>query len=223
MVMKIAHRGGFAFAPENSMQAFKNALKKNIDGIEFDIHLTKDKRIIVMHDNNVKRTTDGYGLIKDLTFEQIKLFHQKNNENIPTLQDVLNIIEHKCICKIDVKSEGMEKQLIEIIKKYKIENRVIITSKILNILKKIKDIDKNIKTEMQVWMPWNSDEMIDNAKKINADIIAPNYLMCTKETVEKAHKNNLKVHVWTVNKQKDIEKMKKIGVDGIISDFPNRI
>ena len=72
-----------------------------IDGVEFDVHLTKDKQIIVMHDDNVQRTTDGYGLIKDLTLKQIRLFHQKkNSEPVPTLHDVLDILNKKCICKI---------------------------------------------------------------------------------------------------------------------------
>lgn len=67
MTLRFAHRGASAYAPENSIQAFKKALTLKIDGVEFDVHLTKDKQIIVMHDDNVQRTTDGYGLIKDLT------------------------------------------------------------------------------------------------------------------------------------------------------------
>lgn len=117
----------------------------------------------------------------------------------------------------------MEKQLIDIIKQYDIEDAAIVTSKFLDIVKKIKKLDPKIKTEMQVWKPWNADEMIENAKKIKADIIAPNYLMCTKELVEKAHKNGLKVQVWTVDKKKDIDKMKTLEVDGIVSDFPDKI
>ncbi|RLE47991.1 hypothetical protein DRJ25_00970 [Candidatus Woesearchaeota archaeon] len=224
MVLKIAHRGASAYAQENSMQAFEKALEMNVDGVEFDVHLTKDKQIIVMHDDNVQRTTNGFGLIKDLTLEQIRMFHQKqNSEPVPTLQEVLSLLDNKCICKIDVKTEGIEERLINIIKKYKIEDSVIVTSKSLNIIKKIKELDPKITTEMQVWKPWNAEEMIQHAKEVKADIIAPNYLMCTKELVEKAHKDNLKVHVWTVNKIEEIEKMKIIGVDGIVSDIPDKI
>ena len=223
MVLKFAHRGASVFAPENSMQAFKKALELNVDGVEFDVHLTKDKQIIVMHDDNVQRTTNGYGLIKDLTLEKIRLFHQKNREPVPTLRDVLDLLNNKCTCKIDVKSEGIEEPLIKIIKEYKIEDSVIITSKFLDMVEKIKKLDPKITTEMQVWEPWNEDEMIQHAKEIKADIIAPNYLMCTKKLVEKAHDNGLKVHVWTVNEKKDRDKMKAIGVDGIVSDCPDKI
>ncbi len=223
MVLKIAHRGGSKYAPENSLEAFKDAIKSKVDGVELDVHLTKDGKVIVMHDENVKRTTDGYGLIKDLTMKQIRMFHRPNGEPVPTLQDVIDIIKGKCFCIIEIKDEGMEKKVIAIIKKNKIAKTTIISSKLPDILRKVKKIAPKIKTDIIIEKPLKPDEIIKEAEKTNAKIIASPDLLTTKELVEKAHKKGLKIYVWTVNKKKNIEKFKAMRVDGIMTDYPDTI
>jgi len=97
MVLKIAHRGASNYAPENTIEAFKKAIRLGVDVVEFDVHRTKDNKIIVMHDNKVEKTTNGVGLIKNLSFKEIRKFHEPNGELIPTLQEVLDILKNKCI------------------------------------------------------------------------------------------------------------------------------
>lgn len=118
MVLGIAHRGASGYAPENTIEAFKKAIKLGADIVEFDIHYTKDNKIVVIHDDNVKRTTNGDGLVRNLLFKEIRKFHTPNNELIPTLEEVLDILKNKCICKVDIKGELMEEKVCKIIKDY---------------------------------------------------------------------------------------------------------
>jgi len=225
MVLKIAHRGASNYAPENTIEAFKKAIRLGVDVVEFDVHRTKDNKIIVMHDNKVEKTTNGVGLIKNLSFKEIRKFHEPNGELIPTLQEVLDILKNKCICKIDIKDNLMEEKIARIIKKNHLENSVIITSKIFSTLKKIKQNLPKIKIErggFKEKIP--VEKIIKKAKSVKADIIGPHYSIITKKLIEEAHKNGIEIHAWvTVDNKKTIEKMKKLGVDGITSDWPDKI
>ena len=119
----IAHRGIHNEAiPENSMKAFSLALKKNIP-IEFDVHILKDKNIVVFHDDNLKRMTNKDKFIKECTYEEIKDLKLKNtNEKIPLLKDVLKLVDGKVLLdielKMDVTDHSLEDGLIEILKDY---------------------------------------------------------------------------------------------------------
>lgn len=226
MVLKIAHRGVSNYTLENTLEAFKKALSLKVEVVEFDVHRTKDGELIIMHDHNVDRTTDGVGLIHNFSFKQIRKLHRPNGELVLTLQEVLDVLKNKCICKIDIKDRGIIENVIKLVKKNKMESSVIITCEILSILKKIKKLSPNIKLEAGGFgysKKTSIKKIIEKAKSVKADIISPHYTIATKELVNEAHKNGLKVHVWTVDRKNIIEKMKKIGVDGITTNFPDKI
>ena len=125
MILKIAHRGASCYAPGNTLEAFKKALKLKVDVVEFDVHHTKDGKLIVMHDDNVNRTTDGVGPIHKFSLKQIRKLHKPNGEPVPTLQEVLDVLKNKCICKIDIKDKRTVDKVIKLIKVTKlIEPRV---------------------------------------------------------------------------------------------------
>ena len=226
MVLKIAHKGASRYAPANTIEAFMKALELKVDVVEFDVRHTKDGKLIVMHDDTVNKTTEGIGPIHRLSLKQIRKLHKPNGEPVPTLQEFLGVLKNKCICKIDIKDKGTVDKVIKLIKKNNMVRSVIITCKALPILKKIKKLSPNIKIEAGGFgylklIPIK--RIIEKAKSAKADIISPHYTITTKKLVDEAHKNGLKVHVWTVNKKSMIEKMKKIGVDGITTDFPEKI
>ncbi|MBU4501284.1 MAG: glycerophosphodiester phosphodiesterase family protein, partial [Nanoarchaeota archaeon] len=117
MVLKIAHRGFSAIAPENSLEAFRNVVKLKVDMVEFDIHKTKDNHIVVIHDDNVERTTNGKGNINDLTLGEIRNLHIKNGEPIPTLEEVIAVLKNHCGMNIEIKDEALSIPVVNIIKK----------------------------------------------------------------------------------------------------------
>lgn len=223
MVLRIAHRGASGYAPENSLEAFKRALELNASIVEFDVHSTRDDEIVVMHDKDIMRTTDGRGLIKEFSLKEIKKFTLSNGEPIPTSREVFHVLKGKCICKIHIKSKFIEDKIIEMVKENNMENSVIITSRILSVLRNIKKNHPRIKVEALFNKRFFANGVINKTKKAAADIVAPHYSITTRKLVEEAHKNGLEVHVWTVNNRRMIERLKRIGVDGISSDYPDRI
>jgi len=177
-----------------------------------------------MHDHNVKRTTDHKGSIHKITLKEIKTFHEPNGESVPTLQEVIDILKGHCILKIDIKDKNIAEKVLNAIRKNKIEDSVIITSQLFSVLKKIRKLNPKIKIEAGGFtekMP--IEKMIKITKSIKAEIISPHYSITTKRLVEESHKNGLEVHVWTVDDPKMIDKMKRLGVDGITSNYADRI
>lgn len=221
-MLKIAHRGAITMAPGNTIESFKAALKLKADVVEFDVHKTKDKHIIVMHDHNVKTTTECFGLIKNMTLKQIRRCHKPNGENVPTLQEVLSLLKNKCISKIDIKDPWMSKKVLSIVKANKMLNNVIITSEIPLVLKNIRKIAPSIKLEMG-GLNGTAEQIIAKAKKYEANIISPHYKRLTKKLVTEAHRNGLSVNVWTINTKNAIRKAKKLGVDSITTNYLERI
>jgi len=224
MILKIAHRGASECTSENSIEAFKKAIKLKADAVEFDIHQTKDGKMVVMHDFDVDRTTDGSGLIKNLTFKEIRKLHLPNGELVPTPQEVLDVVKNKCICKIHIKDRFIDEKLAKIIKRNRIENSVIITSNNFSVLKKIRQLFPKIKIERGGFREKVSiKKIIRKAKRAKANIVGVHCLIATKKLVQELHENGLEVHTWPVNDKKSIEKMEKIGVDGITTKCPDKI
>lgn len=232
MVLRVAHRGLYSKSPENSIEAFKKIAKSKIDMVEFDVHETKDGKLIVMHDETLNRTTDGKGRIKDLTLDEIRKFHEPNGEPVPTIEEVIKILKDKCGINIEVKDKQLANKIIQIIKKEKIGEKIIISSVYSDIIKTIKEKKPGIKTAWLVtetrWklvilyplrflLPYI---LVRMAKKMKADAIGLQYRLVTDKLVKVLHQNGLSIGVWTVNNEKDIKKMKLLGVDAIISDKP---
>src|SRR4030066_1210555 len=114
-MLRIGHRGARAYEPENTLRSFRKALEIGVDAIEFDVRKTRDNHLIVIHDADVKRTTNGKGLVADLTLKQIKELSTEKNEKIPTLEETLNFIDAKTKMLIELKETGYEQQILELI------------------------------------------------------------------------------------------------------------
>jgi glycerophosphoryl diester phosphodiesterase len=223
MVLRVAHRGASAYALENTLEAFEKAIELKADMIEFDVHLTKDKEVVIMHDKSLDKTTNGKGLIKNLTLKQIRKFHEKNNEKIPILQDALDVIKGRCSCIIELKDSKAADKVAKTVKENNLEKNAMILSPDVKTLKKIKESFPELNTWLLVIKREPIDNILSKAKSVNVHSISAPYNHITKEIVDLIHKNKLKANVWTVNTKNDIEMMKKLNVDSITSDYPDRI
>lgn len=223
-MIKIAHRGASGHTLENTSKSFKKALSLDTDGVEFDVRFTKDKKIVLIHDKDLKRVTNHSGLVGSLTLKQIKKIKQKNGDRILSLEEALKILNNKCIYKIDLKEEGMEEKIIKFIKKRHLEKRVIIATECFSTARKIKKISPDIKLELGgITKRIKAKRIVRKAKNVKADIISPHYSLITKKLVGEAHKNGLLVDAWVVNKKTEIAKMKRLGVDAITTDYPDKL
>ncbi len=222
-MLKIARRGASGYAPENTTEAFINSTKLDCDVVEFDLHMTRDGHIVVMHDHTVQRTTDGIGRIDNLMLHEIKSFNELNGESIPTLQGVIDILKNKKKMMLDIKDQAAELRILEIIEDNNIEDNVIIDSDDPDIILNIKSINPRLHVYLGGANATNYESVIKQAEIIGAEMIKTHNLIATKELIRMAHQHHVGVYVWGAEKNAEIRDMILIGVDAIVCNFPDRI
>lgn len=230
-MINFAHRGDSINYPENTLLAFKEAIKAGASGIELDVHKTKDNKLVVIHDEDIERTFLGKGLVKNFTLEELKafkcrrvLFRDNPECHIPTLEEVLDIVKKSnIILNIELKTdeihyEGIEEDVINLIKKYALNNNVLLSSFNLDLIRICKEIDSNIKTGLLYYK--TIENIIEIAKALKADAIHPYLELVNEELIREAHKYNLELNIYTVNDPKYMRMFRNAGVDGLFTDDP---
>lgn len=228
----IAHRGASGYAPENTISAFKRAIEMGADMIELDIHQTKDGEIVVLHDKNLSRVARVNKLVEEMTLQEIKKLDvgswfspEYAGERIPTLEEVISFVKGKVGLNIEIKKgrklyKGIEEKLVKILEEYDLKEPVIISSFHTSYLKRIKELNPYVAVGkllvFSVFMPW--ENLI---RDVNA--IHPHWSMVNSYLVRAAHKDHLRVNVWTVNNIGIAYRLIKMGVDGLITNYPERI
>lgn len=231
-----AHRGCSFTAPENTIASLSESLKLDIDGSEIDVRSTKDGIIVLMHDETVDRVTDGTGKVKDLDFSYLRELDAgswKNvkyaGEKIPTLIEALDI------CKdsnqdtlIDIKDRGISKQVIDIVKTKSMQDKVILITSSLDVIKQIKEIDPKIRCG---WICENFPRYLfsKNAKmkwihkqvrKHNIELLDLKYTFLSEKVISQFHEKGVEVWAWTVNEQEIMEALMNWDIDAITTDRP---
>ncbi|WJS96108.1 glycerophosphodiester phosphodiesterase [Flavobacterium johnsoniae] len=225
-MLKIAHRGAKAYEPENTLQAFQKALDLNSDGIELDVHLSSDEHIIVIHDETIDRTTNSKGLVNDFTLAELKSFLINGKYQIPTLNEVFDLVDKRCLINIELKGLGTPSKVISLIEEYISEkgwryDNFIISSFDWNMLEETSNL--NPKIAIGVLTEENIDTALAFAEKIKAKAIHPDFQLLNTENVREIQEKGFLVFPWTVNTEEDIQKVKSYNVNGIISDNPDKI
>lgn len=224
-VLKIGHRGAKGHLAENTIDSIKKALELGVDGIEIDVHRCATGQLVVFHDYTVDRMTNGTGEVSKLTLNQLKQLEVKGHNQIPTLSEVLTFVNNKCLLNIELKGHDTAKEASRLIdffvekKGWEYKN-IIVSSFQKELLETV--FNTNSKIPLGVIVDSNLDQAVEFAKSIKAVSIHPDYTMLTHEMVEEL-KKDFKVFTYTVNNLKPIKRIKSYEVDGIISDFPNRL
>lgn len=233
-ILNIAHRGFSKKFPENTLIAFQEALNLGVDMIELDVHLSKDRQVVVHHDDELGRTNDGQGRLKDYTLRELKSldagswFDQKfSGETIPLLEEVLALVTNQTRLNIEIKAaayeeeepaDGIEQQVAALVQKKGIIETTIVSSFQANCLRRM----NRLPAAPQV-------ALLDYGKGRNLDLIAEIrpfsyhtfYRRLTVEEVDQVHQAGLPLYVFTVNTLEDMETMIQMGVDGIITNSPD--
>ncbi|WP_343613377.1 glycerophosphodiester phosphodiesterase family protein [Flavobacterium sp.] len=225
-MLKIAHRGAKAYEPENTLQAFQKALDLHSDGIELDVHLTADGHIIVIHDETIDRTTNGKGLVNTFSLSELKSFLIDEKYQIPTLNEVFDLVDKKCMINIELKGLGTAPKVVRLIEEYISEkkwnyNNFIISSFEWNMLQETSSLNPNI--PIGILTEENIETALAFAESIKAKAINPDFQLLNKENVQQIQEKGFLVFPWTVNSDEDIQKVKSYKVNGIISDNPDKI
>ena len=227
-VLRIGHRGSKGYIAENTLESINHAILLGVDGIEIDIFKCLSGELVLSHENNLKRLTGRSGQLEKLTLDELKKFLVVGKYKIPTLIDVLTRIENPLFVNIELKGFNTAQATSKIIAdiststSWSLEN-FIVSSFNWNELELFRSIDKNTPVGVLVNKSMSVNEAIEFGKKINAQAIHPNFKILDDKAVKKIKNNGFKIYSWTVNNRDDINLMKKLKVDGIISDFPDRI
>ena len=216
MFLKVGHRGARAYEIENTLESFQKAIELGVNAIELDVQKSKDGKLIIIHDDNLKKVFSKDVFVNQATLKELK---QSTENKIPTLEEALKTIGRKVEkILIELKEVGYEKKVLEIVKKEKLKDRVIIISFHEQALSNVRKLDKEIETGL-IYSKYKNP--VDAALKLNAQYLIPLYRFTHTRDVEKAHKNNLKVIVWTINTKQEVKEYIAKGVDGIATDKPD--
>ena len=225
-LLTIGHRGAMGHETENTLASIQKALDLNVDMIEIDVFKITSGEIVVFHDEKIDRLTNGSGNIESLDLEALKNLTVEGNHKIPLLSEVLDVINHKVPLNIELKGPGTSEGVIHIINNY-IENEgwtlddFLISSFNWEELKNMRRINMDI--EIAVLTEENPLEAINIANDLNAIAITPNYLSLTKKNVSEIKSRGFKIFTWTVNDKEQISNMRELGVDGVFTNYPERV
>ena len=227
-VLRIGHRGSKGYVAENTLESINHAILLGVDGIEIDIFKCLSGELVLSHENSLKRLTGKSGQLEKLTLDDLKEFLVFGKYKIPTLINVLTEIRKPLFVNIELKGLNTAQATSKIIADISISTswrleHFIVSSFNWDELEQFRSIDKNTPVGVLVSKSMSINEAIEFGKKINAQAIHPNFKLLNDKAVKKIKNNGFKIYTWTVNNEDDINFMKKLKVDGIISDYPDRI
>lgn len=228
----IAHRGASGTAPENTMAAFRRAVELGASFIETDLHLTRDARLVAIHDATVDRTTNGHGLVKEHTLAELRKLDAGSwfdpkfaGEHIPTLEEIIAFArEADVVFYLEVKSEdnwGVEHSLVGALRQAQEVARAAILSFDLSALANVRRREPTLISGFLFDKP--SENPVDDAARVGVRQIAPHHKLLNKELVDSAHRAYIQVVTWTVNEPEEIRAALATGVNGLMTDYPDRL
>jgi glycerophosphoryl diester phosphodiesterase len=245
----VAHRGGAALAPENTLAAFQNALTFGVDAVEMDVHLTRDGEVVVFHDNMLDGKTDGQGNIADVTWAELQTLNAAAKfphgwpEPVPisTLAQVIQVLKGKVRLQIEIKLmernghyrryPQIEAKVVDILRTTGALNEALIISYDWGCLITIKTLEPRllvgtiVAPESLARLPIHNQmtpfALIKTIQSLEADYLNIDSNLVTKYLVDTAHANGLKVGVWTVNEPPMMQRLAVLGIDSLTSDRPD--
>ncbi|NOZ27924.1 MAG: glycerophosphodiester phosphodiesterase [Chloroflexi bacterium] len=231
-----AHRGAKAVAPENTIPAFLKAAEMGADGVELDVQFSSDGALVVIHNMTLDETTDGHGRVTSHTLEELKRLDAGSwfapefaGTRLCTLEEALDAIGDRLLVNIEMKSfsmgnDGMAEEVARIIQQRDLYDQVLVSSFNPFTLRRLKKVDPRIETGLlyapglpvylsRAWLrPW-----------ARPDALHPEYVMVDEAYMQWARRKGYPVNVWTVNEPDDMRRMIDLGVNIIITDYPDRL
>lgn len=230
--MKIlGHRGAAGTTPENTLISFARGLELGVDGFEFDVQLSRDRKVVIIHDERVDRTSDGIGWVKDYSLKELKKLNFGVGFGmfapIPTLEELLEMLRDKgpLILNVEIKTglikyPGIVAQVASLLEKYQVTSRSIISSfehkTIVEVIRDFPYLKTGLLYGCGLISPWLY------AQSLGADYLHPHYAFLTPELVLESHLRGIGVHTWTVDEEWEIEGAVVSGADIAITNYPER-
>ncbi len=218
MTKIVGHRGAAGYVPENTLLSFQTAIDIGCDRAELDVRLSKDDEVVVFHDEEVSRVTDGTGFVHELSLTELKKLNLSDNQKIPTLQEAIDLCRGKIDLQIELKAQRTPQLVTKILLKNNFVEYAIVTSFNSELLQEIKAMNPELKVGL-LFREY-SEEIWGLAEAIPLDIIGPRGNIVTDEIVNAARKLGKSVYAYHVNDKKIGDRLIALGVDEIGTDFP---
>ena len=235
-VMVVAHRGFSGSAPENTMIAFKKGMEAGSDMIELDVRLSKDGGVVVIHDETLERTTSGRGRVIDLTLDELKKldagskFHSSfSGEKIPALREVLKIAHRKVLVNIELKKGDygrwtifdLADRALREVEMAGMVDQVVFSSFDPIALERVLKKNQAVPVAYLYNKPWNSPREVTEGRPFST--LTCRKTVLTRENISRAHQEGIRIGVYTLNTEEEMEKFIDLKVDAIITDYPDRL
>lgn len=234
--VRIAHRGASGSAPENTAAAFERAIRIGVDAIEIDVHGTSDGRVVVIHDPTLDRTTDRCGWIREQTLDQIRsadagawFGREFRGEQVPLLEEAIETTRHRALLLVEIKGEFLAEKVLQIVDEMDAADQVVIQSFNPETVRRVKLLDAGIPTALLIGkLPAapsrvRARRLVKQVLEVGANALAIWHATLTPSFFEEMRKRAVSVWAWTVDEELVMRDMVQMGVQGIITNHPERL
>lgn len=220
-VLKIGHRGAAGHAPENTLASIEKAISLGADLVEVDVQRTSDGHLVIIHDKRVDRTTNGAGSVSGMSLRALRELDAGAGQRVPTVEELLQTAHGRVGLILELKTKGLAEQVCKTVQLSGFTGQVIYASFLHDEVRAIREVDSRAMT-MALFgrLPHDPVMAAQNAK---ATHIGFSYITVTQSMIKICHQRGLVAFAYTVNDRQDIETVMSLGVDGIVSDFPDRL
>jgi glycerophosphoryl diester phosphodiesterase len=224
----IAHRGASAYEPENTLRAFDLAIKQGAQMIELDLHLTRDNRVVVIHDPTLDHTTNLQGCVRELTLSDIKLADAGNGEQVPTLEETLELTKGKVQLYLEIKDPAAAAETLRVIRNRQCQNEVMIASFDLELMRTlgadVKDIELGVilgTPSLNPYVRWRETFPWISLRRIDYQVLCIQLELCYAFLANRVKADHKKLYVWTVDEDRHFQLLLMRQVDGIVTNRPD--
>lgn len=217
----VGHRGAASEAPENTLESFRRAIDAGAVATECDVHVSRDGRVVVMHDATLDRTTSLSGLVAETDSATLRA------AGIPFLEDVIGVTRGKIVLVVEIKAgQGVERKVVDLLRANQTQNASIVFSFKPEVVAEVERLDPARFTTWLVAATQSAESIpatLDRAKSLGIDGVGVSYKNCPSEFVKAAHARRMPVFVWTVPPGPEVDRLKGLGVNFIITDHPREV
>jgi len=229
MIHNIAHRGASAYEPENTLRAFERAIELGATMMELDIHLSSDGHLMVIHDPDLARTTNGSGLVPQYTRAEIQRLDAGQGEKIPTLAEVIDLVRGRAELYIEMKGQHTPGPMVEVLRATRFVDQAIAGSFYPWLPQKAKFLEPSLRTSILVGASDREIDYVDWALAVDADYVHPcweraapePHTLLTPEVIGAIRRRNLGIILWHEERPSELQELVKLDVDGICTNTPD--
>lgn len=214
--LTVGHRGVMGVEPENTLRSFRRAEQAGLDQVELDLHLSKDGALVVMHDAEVDRTTDGSGLVRDLTLDEIRALDAGLGERVPVFEEVLDAVRGPI--QAEIKDAAAARALAGALRGRGATGRVSVLSFHDEALAEIRTLLPEVATVLVAG--GSGPDIVPRAQAVGARLVSLDLTLLALDTVRRCHAAGIQVIAWTVNTAQDWALARALGLDGAVTDLP---